>query len=157
MSRSNQTNKEHEHHKHDMTRLGYADQDTDYCVCYCSLCISLASTSIHICDSPQAVSSLYLGFASRTLPTALASQNVVYGLYPAGGDARQAYAHLIQSGTCQQHTMCSWPQQPDPSQSDTCQPHTMCSYPRRSDLFSDRLNAREVENTPEDMSIASMA
>ena len=46
----------------------------------------------------------------------------------------RSQADLIQFGTCQPHTMCSWPQLSDPLQPDTCQAHTMRSRPPWSDL-----------------------
>jgi hypothetical protein len=75
-----------------------------------------------------------LGDGSCYLNSALADHSVVPIVYSTRGGVRQAYAHLIQSGTCQEHTMCSWPQQSGPSQSGTCQAYTMCSWPRRPDL-----------------------
>jgi hypothetical protein len=87
------------------------------------------------------VSSLSLGSASPTLQMALASHNIVHGLYPAGRNVRQAYAYLIQSDTCQRHTMYI----PDPPQIDKCQPHTMCSFPRRSDLTHARVNIARMK------------
>jgi hypothetical protein len=81
----------------------------------------------------------------------IASHNVVYGLHLTNWErkVRQAYAHLIQSGTCQRHTTCSWPQRPDPPLSDTCQAYTMCSCPRRSDLISDRVNLDACAGVPQ--------
>jgi hypothetical protein len=67
------------------------------------------------------------GSAFLTMPAALAS-HAVCGLYPAGEQARQSYAHLIQTGTCQRHTVCSWPQKLDPPRSGTCQAHTMSNF-----------------------------
>jgi hypothetical protein len=141
-----------------MTRVGSADQDgkalgslllivnTTTAVICSHDCNSLhvdrsRRVLLHVCTcltqaDAERVSQMpeRTGSASLALPMAPASHNTVYGLYPAGGDVRQAYAHLIQSGTCQRRTMCSWPQLPDPPQSGTCQAYTMCSCPRRSDL-----------------------
>ncbi len=65
--------------------------------------------------------------------------------------AREQCSDLIQIGTCQKHTTCSWTQPPDPPQSDTCQAHTICSRPPWSHLShvkvgSARTRLRKDEN-----------
>jgi hypothetical protein len=101
------------------------------------------ATSIHICDCRwldhfDSVSACVLVFYTMS-STDCAQQQ---------GGARGSYAHLIQTGTCQQHTMCSWPQQPGPPQSDTCRPHTMCSCPPRSCLSHAGVIVCTHESTP---------
>jgi hypothetical protein len=129
-----------------------------------------AVTGIHDCDSLLVLSFLCIcdllflirsiGTTCSTalaLPTAPESHNhdVVHGFSPTGGDAR--HAHLIQTGTCQRNTTCSWLQQPDPPQSGTYQQHTMCSCPRRPDLSSHRVNKACMRRCKEiNMSIASV-
>ena len=60
-------------------------------------------------------------------------------MHASADRARKLHSDLIQIGTCQRHTMCSWPQQSDPPQSDTCQAHTMRSRPPWSDLSHARV------------------
>ena len=82
------------------------------------------------------------GLSSLKVPL---GHNIVHSMYLTGNpECRMQRADLIQIGTCQRHTMCSWPQQPDPPQSDTCQAHTMRSRSPWSDLSQARVISYEA-------------